>query len=126
MLIYLNGIRLQGNEELKRLQTATRLSHIFDVTEVQQNPRFGDKWIFVVRTSHGVNICSEPYETKQEAEMHQFSTVSLINALEVVENLRNNGNSNNYEVAFDWVDVENRELKRSLIDPNIPIYTIKI
>lgn len=126
MLIYLNGIPLKGNKESQRVQSALPLSTIFEVTEVEQIPRFGNKWVFSIRLNDGQILCSESYKTKEEAEMHQFSTVSIINALEIVENLRKNGSTNGYEVAFDWVDVKNRELKRSLIDPNISIYTIKI
>lgn len=126
MLIYLNGIPLHHNPDLNRMQVAIPLSNIHQVTQVELSEKFAGRWVFTIELVGANTMVSEPYQTKQEAEMHQFSTVSLINALEVVENLRKNGNFNTYEVAFDWVDVGNRELKRSLIDPNIPIFTIKI
>ena len=40
MLIYLNGIPLQGNSETQRVQSALPLSRIVEVTEVEQVARF--------------------------------------------------------------------------------------
>ena len=53
MLIYLNGIPLQGNAHDARVQSALPLSRIVEVTEVEQIPRFGDKWVFSIRLDDG-------------------------------------------------------------------------
>ena len=53
MLIYLNGIPLQGNSKTQRVQSALPLSRIIEVTEVEQVPRFDNKWVFSIRLDDG-------------------------------------------------------------------------
>ena len=65
MLIYLNGIPLQGNSKTQRVQSALPLSRIVEVTEVEQVPRFDNKWVFSIRLDDGQVVCSEPCESPQ-------------------------------------------------------------
>lgn len=125
MLVYLNGIPLQGNLIDTRVQSALPLSNIFEVTEVEQIPRFGNKWVFSIRLNDGQIVCSKPYENQQEAEMHQLSTVSQINALEVYEHrLKNDLPVSN--IACHYVDVAKKQLIQFSLDPLYPVFTIKI
>lgn len=125
MLVYLNGVPLQGNAEKERMQSAISLSLIFEVTEVEQAPRFDGKWVFSIRLSDGQIVCSTPYETQQEAEMHQLSTVSQINALEVYEHrLKHDLPVSN--ITCHYVDVAKKQLIQFSLDPLYPVFTIKI
>lgn len=125
MLIYLNGIPLQGNTHDARVQSALPLSRIVEVTEVEQIPQFGNKWVFSIRLDDGQIICSEPCEIQQEAEMHQLSTVSQINALGVYEH-RLKCNLPVSNIACHYVDVTKKQLIQFSLDPLYPIFTIKI
>lgn len=125
MLIYLNGIPLQGNSKTQRVQSALPLSRIIEVTEVEQVPRFDNKWVFSIRLDDGQVVCSEPCETQQEAEMHQLSTVSQINALEVYEH-RLKCDLPVSNIACHYVDVAKKQLIQFSLDPLYPVFTIKI
>lgn len=125
MLVYLNGIPLQGNAEKERVQSAIPLSHIFEVTEVEKLSRFGNKWVFSIRLNDGQIVCSEPYETQQEAEMHQLSTVSQINALEVYEH-RLKCDLPVSNITCHYVDVAKKQLIQFSLYPLYPVFTIKI
>lgn len=125
MLIYLNGIPLQGNTHDARVQSALPLSRIVEVTEVEQIPQFGNKWVFSIRLDDGQIICSEPCEIQQEAEMHQLSTVSQINALGVYEH-RLKCDLPVSNIACHYVDITKKQLIQFSLDPLYPVFTIKI
>lgn len=125
MLIYLNGIPLQGNTHDARVQSALPLSRIVEVTEVEQIPRFGNKWAFSIRLDDGQIICSEPCEIQQEAEMHQLSTVSQINALEIYEH-RLKCDLPVSNITYHYVDVAKKQLIQLSLEPLYPVFTIKI
>lgn len=125
MLIYLNGIPLQGNTHNARVQSALPLSRIVEVTEVEQVPRFGNKWAFSIRLDDGQIICSEPCEIQQEAEMHQLSTVNQINALEIYEH-RLKCDLPVSNITYHYVDVAKKQLIQLSLEPLYPVFTIKI
>lgn len=120
MLIYLKG---KGSDAVQT--RAVSIEKITCVQQVQPANEDKSKFVFSIVLRNWEIVFSKCYDTREEAEMNQLSTISLINAIDIFfYRIKNNLDLGN--IYFHWVDVENRKLVLSQLPTDIQIFTIEI
>ena len=125
MLVYIN---YEGKSE--RLQEAIHLDDIRSISSVQSISKDSYCFSILVRSDENTfeGFYSKEYKTKEEAEMAQMSTISQINALEIMyEKAKHIPEDRLTPVYFQVIDPAQKKLvpgRVTLFEQ--PVYTIII
>lgn len=120
MLVYLKTIE-RGTARTK----AIPIESIKCVGQVQPVSKEKSRFFFSITLDGGELVSSKHFDTKEEAEMTQLSTISLINAVEIFfYRIKNDLDLNN--IYFHWVNVAERKLVLSKLPTDIQLFTVEI